>query len=410
MGALVAGRAPLHADMAMPGDEQAIKGFLESTSIKLAISLFLLRIEPCYLVFRGWTEIMNFRALMVVLVGLVFAQVGIQQAVAASSTAKQTGAKVTSKATAKPAPKAKAKVKAKSKTSSKSKKSKRAQKPAAAASQQALESDKGPVELDRAGNPILASSAFVVVNQKTGAVLAEKRPDAPVPIASITKLMTAMVVLDSRQSLSEMLTISQEDIDDLKGTGSRIAVGSRLSREEMLRLALMSSENRAASALGRHYPGGRSAFIMAMNIKARMIGLWDTRFADSTGLNPANVSSPHDLVKLVQAASAYPLIREFSTTQERFVTVGGRTLHFRNSNGLVHDPDWQVGLSKTGYIREAGRCLVMQTWIQGEPVIMVFMDSQGKYTRVADARRVKRWLETSTGQRPPIVQAQARGA
>nr|MBL8456953.1 D-alanyl-D-alanine endopeptidase [Zoogloeaceae bacterium] len=365
---------------------------------------------------------MNYRALLVVLIGLVFAQVGVTQATAATAPAKQASAKSTTKAASKPAPRAttKAKVKAKSKAKTKPK-AKVAAKPkkkssasvrraaAVAAVPQAAESEIVSFELDRAGNPVLASSAFVVVNQKTGAVIAEKRAEAPMPIASITKLMTAMVVLDSRQSLSEMLTISADDVDDLKGTGSRIAVGTRLTREEMLRLALMSSENRAASALGRHYPGGRPAFIMAMNIKARMIGLWDTRFADSTGLNPANVSSPSDLVKMVQAAAAYPLIREFSTTPERYVTAGSRTLHFRNSNGLVRDPDWQVGLSKTGYIREAGRCLVMQTWVHGAPVIMVFMDSQGKYTRVADARRVKRWLETSGGQRLATVQAQASG-
>lgn len=253
--------------------------------------------------------------------------------------------------------------------------------------------------LDKDGNPVLSSAAFVVVHQKTGEVLAEKRAEQTTPIASITKLMTAMVVLDAAQSLSEVLTIDSGDIDTLKGTRSRLGVGTRLTREEMLRLALMSSENRASSALARHYPGGEAAFVFAMNIKARLIGLTDTRFADSTGLSPENVSSPRDLVKMVQAASTYPLIREFSTTQERYVEVGSRTLHFINSNGLVRDPDWQVGLSKTGYIREAGRCLVMQTWVQGEPVIMVLMDSQGKYTRVADARRVRRWLETTAPQR-----------
>lgn len=364
---------------------------------------------------------MKFRALVVVLLGLVFAQVGVTQAIAANEPAKRAAAKPATKAASKPVARAPSKAKANAKAKQKPKaatKAKAKKKPATSATrakaavtqQQAVGAENASFELDRFGNPVLASSAFVVVNQKTGEILAEKRGESAMPIASITKLMTAMVVLDSRQSLSEMLTIGQEDIDDLKGTGSRIAVGTRLSREEMLRLALMSSENRAASALGRHYPGGRPAFIMAMNIKARMIGLWDTRFADSTGLNPANVSSPRDLVKMVQAASAYPLIREFSTTPDRYVTAGSRTLHFRNSNGLVHDPDWQVGLSKTGYIREAGRCLVMQTWIHGAPVIMVFMDSQGKYTRVADARRVKRWLETSGGQRLASMPAHSSGS
>lgn len=366
--------------------------------------------------FPGWAEIMNYRALLVVLLGLVFAQAGITQASAATASAKQSATKSATKAGSKQAPRAtvKAKAKPKANVAAKSKKKSAASaskaRAAALAAQRAEETQNATFELDRFGNPVLASAAFVVANQKTGEILAEKRAESAMPIASITKLMTAMVVLDSRQSLSEMLTIGQEDIDDLKGTGSRIAVGTRLSREEMLRLALMSSENRAASALGRHYPGGRPAFIMAMNIKARMIGLWDTRFADSTGLNPANVSSPRDLVKMVQAASAYPLIREFSTTPDRYVTASGRTLHFRNSNGLIHDPDWQVGLSKTGYIREAGRCLVMQTWINGSPVIMVFMDSQGRYTRVADARRVKRWLETSGGQRLASMNAHASGS
>ncbi len=266
------------------------------------------------------------------------------------------------------------------------------------------------VELDRAGNPILGSAAFVVARQSDGEVLAEKKGNTVVAIASITKLMTAMVVLDARQSLSEMLTITAADIDQLKGTGSRLAVGTRLSREEMLNLALMSSENRAASALARHYPGGERAFIEAMNVKARMIGMWDTRFADSTGLDPRNVSSPHDLVRLVSAASSYPLIREFSTTHERHVSVGGRPMRFGNTNGLVRDPDWQVGLSKTGFIREAGRCLVMQAWVGDEPVIFVLMDSQGSYTRIADAKRVRHWLETAGAPRIAALAAARRGS
>ena len=250
------------------------------------------------------------------------------------------------------------------------------------------------LELDRSGNPVIGSSAFVIASQRTGEILFERRSEATMPIASITKLMTAMVVLDARQNLKQILTISSGDIDRLKGTGSRLPVGTRLTREELLQLALMSSENRAASALARYYPGGPRAFVEAMNVKARMIGLWDTRFADSTGLNPANVSSPSDLVKLVQAASAYPLIREFSTADERYVKVGRGLLRYGNSNGLVRDPNWRVSLSKTGFIREAGRCLVMQAWVSGEPVIMIFLDAPGRYTRVADAKRVKLWLET----------------
>ncbi|MGL1834233.1 D-alanyl-D-alanine endopeptidase [Rhodocyclaceae bacterium SMB388] len=265
------------------------------------------------------------------------------------------------------------------------------------------------IEFDRHGNPALASAAFVVASQKTGDIISERAADRALPIASITKLMTAMVVIDARQNLSEVLTVTSADIDKLKGTGSRMPVGARLTREEMLHLALMSSENRAASALARHYPGGRKAFIEAMNVKARMIGMWDTRFADSTGLDPRNVASAHDLVKLVSAASTYPLIREFSTTDERYVRVGKGSLRYGNSNGLVREPGWEVGLSKTGFIREAGRCLVMQTWIRGEPVIMVLLNSEGRYTRTADAKRVKQWLETSGAQRVASLQNNRSG-
>lgn len=255
--------------------------------------------------------------------------------------------------------------------------------------------DDEPAELvlDAHGNPQLRSSAFYVANQATGEVLLEKNASTVLPIASITKLMTAMVVLDAGLGLNEELSISEADIDTLKGTGSRLVVGTRLTREEMLQLALMSSENRAASALARHYPGGERAFIEAMNIKARLLGAWDTRYYDSTGLNPANVSSPRDLAKIVSAASTYPLIREFSTTSERHVEVRGRQLRFANTNSLVRSPDWEIAVSKTGYISEAGRCLVMQAWMHHQPVVIVLMDSVGRYTRTADAQRVRKWLE-----------------
>ena len=172
-----------------------------------------------------------------------------------------------------------------------------------------------------------------------------------------------------------------------------------LSREEMLQLALMSSENRAASSLARHYPGGEAAFVDAMNVKARLLGLWNTRFHDSTGLNPANVSSPRDLAKMVAASASYPLIREFSTAHERYVPVHGRMLRFGNTNSLVRSPEWTISVSKTGYISEAGRCLVMQTWLHQQPVVMVLMDSYGRYTRTADAKRVRKWLEQTAIQR-----------
>ncbi|AVR87805.1 Murein-DD-endopeptidase [Thauera aromatica K172] len=247
--------------------------------------------------------------------------------------------------------------------------------------------------------PALGSSAFYVVNQNTGEVLLERNAGAVLPIASITKLMTAMVVLDGGQSLSERLTVTAEDIDHLKGTGSRLSLGTALTREEMLNLALMSSENRAASALARNYPGGEPAFIEAMNVKARLLGLWSTRFSDSTGLNPANVSSPRDLARLVSAASSYALIREFSTAPERYVDVRGHSMRFGNTNALVKSPEWAISVSKTGYISEAGRCLVMQTWLHQQPVVMVLMDSAGRYTRTADAKRVRKWLEHMLPQR-----------
>jgi len=247
--------------------------------------------------------------------------------------------------------------------------------------------------------PVLGSSAFYVVNQRTGEVLLERNATEVLPIASITKLMTAMVVLDAGLSLSEPIVITDEDIDQLKGTGSRLALGTTLAREEMLQLALMSSENRAASALARHYPGGEAAFVEAMNVKARLLGLWNTRFHDGTGLNPANVSSPRDLAKLVAASASYPLIREFSTAHERYVPVHGRMLRFGNTNSLVRSPEWAISVSKTGYISEAGRCLVMQTWLHQQPVVMVLMDSNGRYTRTADAKRVRKWLEQVGTQR-----------
>ncbi len=263
--------------------------------------------------------------------------------------------------------------------------------------------------LDAGGMPELASSAFYVINSTNGEVLLERNASSVLPIASITKLMTAMVVLDGGQSLAELMTISRADIDTLKGTGSRLSVGTMLTREEMLNLALMSSENRAASALARYYPGGEGAFIEAMNVKARLLGLWNTRFHDSTGLNPANVSSPRDLAKMVSAAAAYPLIREFSTAPERNVDVRGRLTRFGNTNGLVKNSDWSISVSKTGYISEAGRCLVMQTWLHDQPVVMVLMDSNGRYTRTADAQRVRKWIERSATQRVAVAPVRREG-
>lgn len=249
--------------------------------------------------------------------------------------------------------------------------------------------------LDDAQGILLQSASALVTDQISGAVLYEKSADSVVPIASITKLMTAMVALDANPSLQEILTIGEEDVDTLKGTHSRLHVGTRLTREEMLNLALMSSENRAASALSRHYPGGREAFIAAMNRKTQALGMTDTQFADPTGLTASNVSSARDLAKMVAAAYQYPLIREFSTMAEREVMVGRRHQMFRNTNSLVKSPSWEIGLSKTGYINEAGKCLVMHTWLNSKPTIIVLLDSWGKMTRIGDANRIKRWVESA---------------
>lgn len=247
---------------------------------------------------------------------------------------------------------------------------------------------------DNAGGINLHSAFALVQDQTTGKVLYEKRADEAVPIASITKLMTAMVTLDAAPSLSETMTISQQDVDTLRHSRSRLPVGASLSREEMLRLALMSSENRAASALARYYPGGRSAFIKAMNTKALTLGMFDTYFYDSTGLNAGNVSSARDLARMVAAAGEYPLIRQMTSTGSHDVYVGRRLQRFNNTNALVRNPDWTIEVSKTGFINEAGKCIVMKTWINSKPTIIVLLDSAGSSTRLADSMHIKSWLES----------------
>ncbi len=238
----------------------------------------------------------------------------------------------------------------------------------------------------------LRSSVALVVDQDTNEVLFSKNSQAVLPIASITKLMTAVVVTDAGLSLDEVLTVTQDDVDTEKGSRSRLVVGTQLTREEMLHLALMSSENRAAHALGRNYPGGLAAFVAAMNAKAQWLGMTDTRYVEPTGLSSQNQSSAHDLATLVKLAHTHPLIRELSTSPEYQVDVGHRQLQFRNTNGLVSNPSWEIGLQKTGYISEAGRCLVMQASMAGRKLIMVFLDSSGRYTRLADAERVRKWI------------------
>jgi serine-type D-Ala-D-Ala endopeptidase (penicillin-binding protein 7) len=247
--------------------------------------------------------------------------------------------------------------------------------------------------LHAADDPLdLKSSVALVIDQDTDQILFSKNPDAVLPIASITKLMTAMVVVQAGQPLDQELTIAQDDVDTEKGSGSRLAVGTRLTRGEMLHLALMASENRAAHALGRHYPGGLKAFVSAMNAQADLLGMHATRYVEPTGLSSANQSSAQDLALLVRAASDHPLIRELSTAQDAAVAVGQRQVQFRNTNALVRDPSWSIGLQKTGYISEAGRCVVMQAQMAGRNLIMVLLDSAGRYARVGDAERLRSWL------------------
>lgn len=241
----------------------------------------------------------------------------------------------------------------------------------------------------------LRSGAALVQDQETGEILYGKNASTVTPIASITKLMTAMVVLDAGLDLNETITISGEDMDSLRGTHSRLKPGASLSRDELLRVALMASENRAAAALGRSYPGGIDAFKRAMNLKAQMLGMNDSLFDDATGLSSANVASAEDLVKLVRAAHRYELIRRYTTTTEYEVQVAGRPLAYRNTNRLVGSGNWHIGLSKTGFTNDAGRCLVLQATLAERQVIIVLMDSWGKLSRIGDANRVRAWLEAN---------------
>lgn len=242
-------------------------------------------------------------------------------------------------------------------------------------------------------NLVLHSASVLVKDQQTGELLVQKQSDAVVPIASITKLMTAMVVLDARVNLKELITIESEDIDTILYSPSRLPVGTRLSREDALLLALMASENRAAHALGRTYPGGLKAFVIAMNAKARSLGLSKTHFEDTAGLSSGNTSSARDLAKMVDAAYHYNLVREFTTREEATIHSGRRTLEFHNTNRLIQSPRWQIGLSKTGFTNEAGRCLVMQASVARRPLLIVLLDAQGKLTRFGDANRIRNWME-----------------
>jgi serine-type D-Ala-D-Ala endopeptidase (penicillin-binding protein 7) len=256
----------------------------------------------------------------------------------------------------------------------------------------------------------LRSAAAIVQDAETGEILYGKNASAVTPIASITKLMTAMVVLDAGLDLNETITISAEDMDALRGTHSRLKPGASLSRDELLRVALMSSENRAAAALARNYPGGIEAFKRAMNLKAQLLGMNDTHFDDATGLSSANVASAEDLVKLVRAAHRYELIRNYTTMTGHELHVAGRPLAYHNTNRLVANESWNIGLSKTGFTNDAGRCLVLQAKLAERQVIIVLLDSWGKLSRIADANRVRAWLEAHARSQSSSVHKAAQGS
>jgi len=243
--------------------------------------------------------------------------------------------------------------------------------------------------------PKLSANAVFVMDQNSREVLVSKNEQAVLPIASLTKLMTGLVVSEAHLPMDGMITITQDDVDTEKGSRSRLKVGTTLTRGELMHLSLMSSENRAAHALGRTYPGGMSAFVSAMNAKAKLLGMTTTRYVEPTGLSSRNQSSAHDLATLVAEAYKEPVLRELSTSPGREIEVGRRVLQYNNTNRLVKSPQWDIGLQKTGYISEAGQCLVMQAQIAGRKLILVFLDSAGKLSRIADAERVRRWLETA---------------
>ena len=255
----------------------------------------------------------------------------------------------------------------------------------------------------------LKSGVAYVVDQDTHEVLVSKNDSAILPIASLTKLMTGVVLSEARLDMNELITITQDDVSTEKRSPSRLAVGSELTRGELLHLALMSSENRAANALGRTYPGGLQRFVKLMNAKAAMLGMKDTRYVEPTGLSSSNQSSAQDLATLVAHASNDAQLRQLSTSPDHQVAVGARTLNYVNTYRLIRNPDWDIGLQKTGYISEAGQCLVMQTKIAGRKLIMVFLDSAGKLSRLGDAERVRRWVEANrpVAVKSPLVSVKA---
>jgi D-alanyl-D-alanine endopeptidase (penicillin-binding protein 7) len=266
------------------------------------------------------------------------------------------------------------------------------------AKRKAIRDDLARMERQHPDSVALRSAVALVQDAESGETILGKNLAVVMPIASITKLMTAIVTLDRGADLSQRIVVSDEDVDLVKGTRSRLATGSVLTRDELLLIALMASENRAAAALARTYPGGTESFVAAMNARARALGMSDTRFTDATGLSAGNVSSARDLARLVAAAHQYPLIRDYSTRESAVVNAYGRELAYRNTNGLVRSHNWEIGLSKTGFISEAGRCLVMRVRFASRNLIVVLLDSVGKNSRIGDAQRIRRWLETSIDQ------------
>lgn len=253
--------------------------------------------------------------------------------------------------------------------------------------------------------PELASGSALVIDMKNRSVIYSSNPDKVVPIASITKLMTAMVVLDKKQPLTEVISINIYDTKEMKGVYSRVKIGSEITRQEMLLLALMSSENRAAASLAHHYPGGYNAFIKAMNAKAKSLGMKNTRYVEPTGLSEKNVSTARDLTRLLIATKQYPLLSKLSTTPDKTVAFQkpNYSLGFRNTNHLISNEAWNIQLTKTGFTNEAGHCLAMRTTIANRDVALVVLDAYGKYTHFADANRLRKWMET--GKTPPVPEA-----
>ena len=337
----------------------------------------------------------RWRAVGAVLTACALCAGVLAQEATPSKSQRKPVASAPSKSGSKPSAKAQASRGANAASSSKAKVASKARKPAPPA----RPSFGQLAGLHAADDPLdLKSSVVLVLDPETDQVLFSKNPTAVLPIASITKLMTALVVLDAGLSLDERLLITQQDVDTEKGSGSRLRVGTSLTRGEMLHLALMASENRAAHALGRTFPGGLEAFVPAMNRRASTLGMHHTTFVEPTGLSSRNQSTARDLSLLVREVGRHDTIRDLSTRQQARVAVGPRQVEFRNTNALVRNPAWDIVVQKTGYISEAGRCVVMEAQLAGRRLIMVLLDSAGRYSRVGDAERLRAWISRNSAE------------